>query len=35
MQKEKIIDEKNQGQALLTNEIEGNQKKLYIESYGC
>jgi len=35
MQKEKIIDEKNQGQALLTNKTEGNQKKLYIESYGC
>ena len=35
MQKEKIIVEKNQGQALLTNEIKGNEKKLYIESYGC
>ena len=35
MESEKVIDEKNQGQALLTTKIEGNQKKLYIESYGC
>ncbi|MDD3722001.1 MAG: tRNA (N6-isopentenyl adenosine(37)-C2)-methylthiotransferase MiaB [Lutibacter sp.] len=35
MDKEKIIEEKNQGQALLTEKIEGNTKKLYIESYGC
>ena len=32
---EKVIDEKNQGQALLTQEIKENTKKLYIESYGC
>ena len=35
MGNEKIIVEKNQGQALLTEQIEGNSKKLYIESYGC
>ncbi len=35
MGKEKVIEEKNQGQALLTEQIEGNSKKLYIESYGC
>jgi len=32
---EKVIDEKNQGQALLTDNKKGNHKKLYIESYGC
>lgn len=31
----KAIEEKNQGQALLTEKIDGNTKKLYIESYGC
>ena len=31
----KVIEEKNQGQPLLTEQIEGNSKKLYIESYGC
>ncbi|MDO9274923.1 MAG: tRNA (N6-isopentenyl adenosine(37)-C2)-methylthiotransferase MiaB [Lutibacter sp.] len=35
MGNEKIIVEKNQGQPLLTEQIEGNSKKLYIESYGC
>ena len=35
MGKEKVIEEKNQGLALLTEQIEGNSKKLYIESYGC
>ena len=35
MGNEKIIVEKNQGQPLLTEQIEGNYKKLYIESYGC
>ncbi|MHB1147670.1 MAG: tRNA (N6-isopentenyl adenosine(37)-C2)-methylthiotransferase MiaB [Lutibacter sp.] len=35
MENEKIIVEKNQGQPLLTEQIEGNSKKLYIESYGC
>jgi len=35
MGNEKIILEKNQGQPLLTEQIEGNSKKLYIESYGC
>jgi tRNA-2-methylthio-N6-dimethylallyladenosine synthase len=35
MGNEKIIIEKNQGQPLLTEQIKGNSKKLYIESYGC
>ena len=35
MGNEKIIIEKNQGQPLFTELIEGNSKKLYIESYGC
>ncbi|MBE0424239.1 MAG: tRNA (N6-isopentenyl adenosine(37)-C2)-methylthiotransferase MiaB [Lutibacter sp.] len=35
MGNEKIIAEKNQGQPLLTEQIEENSKKLYIESYGC
>ena len=35
MGSEKIIEEKNQGQALLTEQKDGNSKKLYIESYGC
>lgn len=35
MANEKIIVEKNQGQPLFTEQIEGNSKKLYIESYGC
>ena len=32
---EKIIDEKKQGKALVTEHKEGNNKKLFIESYGC
>jgi tRNA-2-methylthio-N6-dimethylallyladenosine synthase len=35
MSSDKIIEEKKQGQALLTNKKKGNTKKLYIESYGC
>jgi tRNA-2-methylthio-N6-dimethylallyladenosine synthase len=30
-----IIDEKKQGQSLLTDGKKGNTKKLFIESYGC
>ena len=32
---EKVIDEKKQGKPLLTEQKEGNSKKLFIESYGC
>jgi len=32
---EHIIEEKKQGQALITEDIAGNGKKLFIESYGC
>jgi tRNA-2-methylthio-N6-dimethylallyladenosine synthase len=32
---EKVIDEKIQGKPLLTEQKEGNSKKLFIESYGC
>lgn len=32
---EKVIDEKKQGKPLLTEQKEGNAKKLFIESYGC
>ncbi len=35
MNSDKVIVEKNQGQALLTENKDGNSKKLYIESYGC
>jgi tRNA-2-methylthio-N6-dimethylallyladenosine synthase len=35
MSAEKVIEEKKQGQALLTDPKEGNHKKLFIESYGC
>ncbi|MCA0933716.1 tRNA (N6-isopentenyl adenosine(37)-C2)-methylthiotransferase MiaB [Lutimonas saemankumensis] len=35
MGSEKIIEEKKQGQALVTENKEGNKKKLFIESYGC
>jgi len=35
MASENIIEEKKQGQALITNNVEGNSKKLFIESYGC
>ena len=34
-QVEKVIDEKIQGKALVTKAIDGNAKKLFIESYGC
>ena len=34
-QTEKIIDEKIQGKALVTEHKKGNTKKLFIESYGC
>ena len=32
---EKIIDANKQGKPLSTDFVEGNAKKLYIESYGC
>jgi len=35
MASENIIEEKKQGQALITDKINGNKKKLFIESYGC
>ena len=35
MASEHIIEEKKQGQALITDKISGNKKKLFIESYGC
>jgi len=35
MASEHIIEEKKQGQALITDKINGNKKKLFIESYGC
>ncbi|MCK4561299.1 MAG: tRNA (N6-isopentenyl adenosine(37)-C2)-methylthiotransferase MiaB [Flavobacteriaceae bacterium] len=35
MASENIIEEKKQGQALITHNKEGNTKKLFIESYGC
>ncbi len=35
METEKIIDANKQGHPLLTENIKGNTKKLYIESYGC
>lgn len=35
MGSEKVIDEKKQGQALLTVDKPENNKKLFIESYGC
>lgn len=35
MASENIIEEKKQGQALLTESRQGNTKKLFIESYGC
>jgi len=35
MSSDKVIEEKKQGQALLTEQKEGNHKKLFIESYGC
>ena len=35
MASEQIIEEKKQGQALVTDKVTGNSKKLFIESYGC
>lgn len=35
MASENIIEEKKQGQALITEKLSGNHKKLFIESYGC
>ena len=35
MSAEKVIEEKKQGQALITEQVKGNSKKLFIESYGC
>ena len=35
MSGEHIIEEKKQGQALITENLKGNAKKLFIESYGC
>ncbi len=35
MASENIIEEKKQGQALITNKKDGNTKLLFIESYGC
>ena len=35
MSAEKVIEEKKQGEALQTEQISGNHKKLFIESYGC
>lgn len=32
---EKVIDEKKQGAQLVMDAVEGNSKKLFIESYGC
>ena len=32
---EKIIDENKQGNTLILEEKKGNNKKLFIESYGC
>ena len=32
---EKIIDENKQGQSLMLDQKKGNEKKLFIESYGC
>jgi tRNA-2-methylthio-N6-dimethylallyladenosine synthase len=32
---EKILDEKRQGEKLAANGIKGNQRKLYLESFGC
>ncbi|MCF6278744.1 MAG: tRNA (N6-isopentenyl adenosine(37)-C2)-methylthiotransferase MiaB [Flavobacteriaceae bacterium] len=35
MASEHAIEEKKQGQTLITKQKEGNSKKLFIESYGC
>lgn len=35
MSVEKIIEEKQQGLSLVTEQVKENKKKLFIESYGC
>ena len=35
MSAEKVIEDKKQGEALQTEQISSNHKKLFIESYGC
>ena len=35
MASDQVIEEKKQGQALVTKQTNGNTKKLFIESYGC
>ena len=35
MHTEKIIEENKQGQSLVAEKVTGNDKKLFIESYGC
>ncbi len=35
MASENVLEEKKQGQALITKHKNGNEKKLFIESYGC
>ncbi|MBL4745056.1 MAG: tRNA (N6-isopentenyl adenosine(37)-C2)-methylthiotransferase MiaB [Flavobacteriaceae bacterium] len=35
MSTEKTIIEKHQGQSLITEQVTGNTKKMYIESFGC
>ena len=35
MSVEKVIEEKKQGQSLVTDQVKENKKKLFIESYGC
>jgi tRNA-2-methylthio-N6-dimethylallyladenosine synthase len=35
MSAEKVIEEKKQGQALVTEQRTENHKKLFLESYGC
>ncbi len=35
MASENIIEEKKQGQALVTHNVAGNRKKLFIEHYVC
>ncbi len=35
MSVEKIIEEEKQGQSLITEQVNNNHKKLFIESYGC
>lgn len=32
---EKVIDESVQGSALILDKVQQNNRKLYIESYGC